>query len=159
MPDVVVRASSEDDVVSAIEVANRLGVPVVPRGGGSGSQGGAVPTEGGIVLDLTGLDRIVDVDETSLTVTAEAGVNGLRLEQELNARGLMLPHYPASVDLATVGGYVAARGSGVLSTRYGKIEDLLLGAARGAPDRRDRGHGPGPPPRRRPRADAALRRL
>ena len=53
-------------------------------------------------------------------------MNGLRLEQELDERGLMLPHYPASVDLATVGGYVAARGSGVLSTRYGKIEDLVL---------------------------------
>ena len=64
------------------------------------------------------------MDEASLTVTAEAGVNGQRLEAELNERGLMLPHYPASVDLATVGGYVAARGSGVLSTRYGKIEDL-----------------------------------
>ena len=126
VPDVVVRASSEDDVVSAIEIANRLRVPVVPRGGGSGSQGGAVPTEGGIVLDLTSLDRIVEIDETSLTVTAEAGLNGLRLEHELNGRGLMLPHYPASVDLATVGGYVAARGSGVLSTRYGKIEDLLV---------------------------------
>jgi alkyldihydroxyacetonephosphate synthase len=126
MPDVVVRPATEADVVATVEVANRLRVPVVPRGGGSGSQGGAVPTEGGIVLDLTRLDEIVELDETSMTVTAEAGVGGLRLEQELNDRGLMLPHYPASVDLATVGGYVAARGSGVLSTRYGKIEDLLL---------------------------------
>src|ERR671910_425276 len=50
----------------------------------------------------------------------------LELEDELNARGLMLPHYPASVEWATVGGYIAARGSGVLSTRYGKIEDLVL---------------------------------
>jgi alkyldihydroxyacetonephosphate synthase len=125
-PDVVVRPASEEDVAATLEVANRRRIPVVPWGGGSGSQGGAVPVEGGIVLDLARLDRIVDVDETSLTVTAEAGVNGLRLEQELNGRGLMLPHYPASVDLATVGGYVAARGSGVLSTRYGKIEDLVL---------------------------------
>jgi alkyldihydroxyacetonephosphate synthase len=126
LPDVVVRPSSEADVVTTLEVANRLRVPVVPRGGGSGSQGGAVPSEGGIVLDLTRLDRIVEVDEASLTVTAEAGLNGLRLEHALNERGLMLPHYPASIDLATVGGYVAARGSGVLSTRYGKIEDLVL---------------------------------
>jgi alkyldihydroxyacetonephosphate synthase len=126
LPDVVVRPSSEADVAATLVVANRLGIPVVPWGGGSGSQGGAVPVEGGIVLDLSRLDRIVDVDEQSLTVTAQAGVNGLRLEQTLNERGLMLPHYPASVDLATVGGYVAARGSGVLSTRYGKIEDLLL---------------------------------
>ena len=125
-PDVVVLAASERDVTATLHVANRHRIPVVPWGGGSGSQGGAVPSEGGIVLDLTGLDRIVDVDERALTVTAEAGVNGLRLENELNERGLMLPHYPASVDLATVGGYVAARGSGVLSTRYGKIEDLVL---------------------------------
>jgi alkyldihydroxyacetonephosphate synthase len=125
-PSVVVVPTSEEDVAATLEVANRRRIPVVPWGGGSGSQGGAVPVEGGIVLDLARLDRIVDVDETSLTVTAEAGVNGLRLEEELNERGLMLPHYPASVDLATVGGYVAARGSGVLSTRYGKIEDLLL---------------------------------
>jgi alkyldihydroxyacetonephosphate synthase len=125
-PDLVVVAASDEEVAATLRVANRHGVPVVPWGGGSGSQGGAVPSEGGIVLDLTGLDRILEVDELSLTVTAEAGVNGLRLERELNERGLMLPHYPASVDLATVGGYVAARGSGVLSTRYGKIEDLVL---------------------------------
>ena len=107
-------------------VADAHGTPVVPWGGGSGTQGGALPIHGGIVIDMTGLDEIIEVDETSLTVTVQAGVNGKRLEAELNARGLMLPHYPASVEWATVGGYIAARGSGVLSTRYGKIEDLLL---------------------------------
>lgn len=126
-PDLVVLAGSHEDVATVLRLANEHRVPVVPWGGGSGSQGGAVLSEGGIALDLKGLDRIVEVDETSLTVTAEAGVNGQHLEEELNGRGLMLPHYPASVDLATVGGYVAARGSGVLSTRYGKIEDLVLG--------------------------------
>ena len=78
------------------------------------------------MLDLRSLDSVLEIDETSMTVTAQAGVNGRRLEAELNERGLMLPHYPASVEWATVGGYIAARGSGVLSTRYGKIEDLLL---------------------------------
>jgi alkyldihydroxyacetonephosphate synthase len=125
-PDLAVRPRTEEEVAAALRIANRHLVPVVPWGGGSGSQGGAIATEGGIVLDLTGLDRIVEVDETSLTVTAQAGVNGARLERELNGRGLMFPHYPASAELATVGGYVAARGSGVLSTRYGKIEDLVL---------------------------------
>ena len=124
--DVAVLPSSEEEVAAVLKLADRHLVPVVPWGGGSGSQGGAVATEGGVVLDLTGLDDVVEVDEHSLTVTAQAGVNGRRLERELNERGLMLPHYPASVDLATVGGYVAARGSGVLSTRYGKIEDLVL---------------------------------
>jgi alkyldihydroxyacetonephosphate synthase len=124
--DLAVLPRTEDEVAATLRLANQHLVPVVPWGGGSGSQGGAVATEGGVVLDLTGLDRVVEVDEQALTVTAEAGVNGRRLELELNERGLMLPHYPASVDLATVGGYVAARGSGVLSTRYGKIEDLVL---------------------------------
>ena len=125
-PDLVVLAGSDEDVATVLQLANQFGVPVVPWGGGSGSQGGAILTHGGIALDLKGLDHIVDVDEESLTVTAEAGVNGQRLEAELNALGLMLPHYPASAELATVGGYVAARGSGVLSTRYGKIEDLVV---------------------------------
>jgi len=126
LPDVAVAPADETGVAAVLRFASQRRIPVVPRGGGSGSQGGAVPVEGGILLDLRRLDRILEVDEESFTVTAEAGVNGLRLERALNERGLMLPHYPASVDLATVGGYVAARGSGVLSTRYGKIEDLVL---------------------------------
>jgi len=126
LPDAAVLPADEAGVAAVLRFANERGLPVVPRGGGSGSQGGAVPVGGGVLLDLTRLDRIVEVDEESLTVAAEAGVNGETLEKELNDRGLMFPHYPASVDLATVGGYVAARGSGVLSTRYGKIEDLVL---------------------------------
>ena len=125
-PQVVVRPRTEKEVAHIVAVADAHGTPVVPWGGGSGTQGGALPIHGGIVIDMTGLDEIIEVDETSLTVTVQAGVNGKHLEAELNARGLMLPHYPASVEWATVGGYIAARGSGVLSTRYGKIEDLLL---------------------------------
>lgn len=125
-PDVVVKPDNDEEVAAVLRIASRHRVPVVPWGGGSGTQGACIPTEGGIVLDLTRMDRIVEIDEQSLTVTAEAGLNGRQLEQELNARGLMLPHYPASSEWATVGGYVAARGSGVLSTRYGKIEDLVL---------------------------------
>ena len=125
-PDVVVTPHSDEEVADVVRIANQHRVPVVPWGGGSGTQGASIPTHGGIVVDLTRMDRIVDIDEDSLTVTAEAGVNGRRLETELNRKGLMLPHYPASAEFATVGGYVAARGSGVLSTRYGKIEDLVI---------------------------------
>src|ERR671917_771020 len=125
-PEIVVRPRTEEDVAAVLAAADEQRTPVVAWGGGSGTQGGALAIHGGIVLDLSSLDRILEVDETSMTVTAQAGVNGRRLEDELNARGLMRPHSPASVDLATVGGYIAARGSGVLSTRYGKIEDLLL---------------------------------
>src|SRR5918996_2885953 len=125
-PDVVVRPRTEEEVATVLEIADEHLLPVVPWGGGSGTQGGALAIHGGIVIDLRSLDQVVEVDETSLTVTVQAGKNGRELEDELNARGLMLPHYPASVEWATVGGYIAARGSGVLSTRYGKIEDLLL---------------------------------
>jgi alkyldihydroxyacetonephosphate synthase len=125
-PDVVVRPRTEEDVATAVAIAHDHRVPVVPWGGGSGTQGGSLPVHGGIVIDLRSLAEVLEVDETSMTVTVQAGKNGRELESELNARGLMLPHYPASVEWATVGGYIAARGSGVLSTRYGKIEDLLL---------------------------------
>jgi alkyldihydroxyacetonephosphate synthase len=125
-PDVVAVPRTEADVAAALRVAAAHDVPVVAWGGGSGTQGGAVPVDGGLVIDLRGLDQILEIDERSLTVTAQAGVNGRELERVLNERGLMLPHYPASSEWATVGGYVAARGSGVLSTRYGKIEDLVL---------------------------------
>lgn len=125
-PDIVVRASSEADISAVLRIADALGAPVVPWGGGSGSQGGAVPQAGGIVLDVRALDEIWEIDEDSMTATVGAGLNGKHFEALLNERGLMFPHYPASAEWATVGGYIAARGSGVLSTKYGKIEDLTV---------------------------------
>jgi hypothetical protein len=124
-PDVVVMPRSEDEVAAALRMAASQNVPVVAWGGGSGTQGGAVPVHGGLVIDLRALDHIVEIDERSLTVTAQAGVNGRALERALNQRGLMLPHYPASSEWATVGGYVAARSSGVLSTRLSGAQELL----------------------------------
>src|ERR1700736_3680506 len=87
-PDVVVKPDSDEEVAAVVRLANHHQVPVVPWGGGSGTQGASIPTHDGIVIDLTGMDRIVDIDEDSLTVTAEAGVNGQRLEAGLNKKGL-----------------------------------------------------------------------
>ena len=94
-------------MATVLRVADAHRVPVVA--GRRSDAGRPVPVSGGVVLDLTRLDRIIDIDERSLTVTCEPGVNGRRLERELNERGLMLPHYLASEEWATVGGYVAAR--------------------------------------------------
>ena len=121
----VVQPRTAAEVASVLEAAVAEGMAIVPRGGGSGSQGGAVPVADEVVLDLSGLDEIVELDETALTVRAQAGVAGLRLEEWLNERGYTFPHYPASLHLAQVGGYLAAKGSGVASTKYGKIEDLV----------------------------------
>ena len=126
LPDAVVSASSDEEVATTLRLASAAGVPVVPRGGGSGVMGAAVPYAGGVVLDVSGMDRVIEVDELSLTATVEAGLNGRAFEALLNERGLSFPHYPASAEWASVGGYVAARGSGVLSSRYGKIEDQVV---------------------------------
>lgn len=126
--DLLGRPSTTEQVAEVVRIADHYRVPVVTRGGGSGTQGGTLAPYGGIALDITDMDRILDVDEKSLTVTVEAGKNGWDLEQELNERGLTLPHYPGSMKHhgATIGGYVAARGSGVVSTKYGKAEDLVM---------------------------------
>jgi alkyldihydroxyacetonephosphate synthase len=126
LPDFVVHPESAAEISKILKVANRFRLPVIPYGGGSGSQGGTVPLFGGIMLDLKKMNRIIRIDEKSLTVTAQAGINGQVLEWELNQRGLTLAHYPASEYGATLGGYIAARGSGTLSTKYGKAEDMVM---------------------------------
>lgn len=125
-PDYVVHPGSVREVSAILRIANRYGLPVVPWGGGSGTQGGGAPIYGGITLDLKRLDELIEINEAAMTVTAQAGINGTHLEWLLNERGLTLPHYPASANCATLGGYLAARGSGTISTKYGKAEDLLM---------------------------------
>jgi len=125
-PDFIVHPSSAEEVAGIMKIAARYQLPVVPWGGGSGSQGGAGPIFGGILLDTKRMNRIIDINENCLTVTAQAGIIGTQLEWALNERGLTLPHYPASANCATLGGYLAPRGSGVISTKYGKAEDLVL---------------------------------
>lgn len=125
--DVVVRPTTTRQVADVIRIASEYRVPVVPRGGGSGTQGGTLALYGGIAVDLTGMDRILEVDTDSMVVTVQAGIDGSVLEKELNARGLTVPHYPGSHHFgATIGGSLAARGSGVVSTKYGKAEQLCL---------------------------------
>lgn len=125
--DFVVRPGSTAEVERVVEIASDYRIPVVPRGGGSGTQGGTFAPYGGVALDLSRMDAILDIDEESLVVTAQAGINGPTLEKSLNERGLTLSHYPGSYHLgATLGGYVAARGSGVVSTKYGKAENQVM---------------------------------
>lgn len=125
-PDYIVHPGSAEDVSEILEVANKYRLPVVPWGGGSGSQGGALPIFGGILLDTKRMNKILSIDEKSLTVTAQAGINIAQLEWAVNEKGLMFPHYAASSNCATLGGALAPRGTGTISTKYGKAEDMLL---------------------------------
>jgi alkyldihydroxyacetonephosphate synthase len=126
LPDFVVLPQTAGEVSRIVKLANVYKIPVIPWGGGSGSQGGIMPVYGGITIDLKRMDRILEINENDQTVTAQTGINGYELECALNARGYTLAHIPASIHSATLGGYIACRGSGVLSTRYGKIEDIIL---------------------------------
>ena len=103
-PDFIVFPESAAEVARIHKLAARHGIPVIPYGGGTGSQGGVVPLYGGIILDLKKMDRIVKIDDASLTVTAQPGINGQRLEWALNKKGFTLAHYPASEYGATLGG-------------------------------------------------------
>ncbi|MEP7291987.1 MAG: FAD-binding oxidoreductase, partial [Chloroflexota bacterium] len=126
-PDVAVKPTTPEQVAEIVQLANARGIPITPWGGGSGVQGAANADRGGIVLDLTALNRVRQIDEKSLVCDVEAGKNVRELEAELNAQGLSFTHLPASAEWATVGGSISARGSGVVSSKYGKIEDHVLG--------------------------------
>src|SRR5262245_27658797 len=126
-PACVVRPRSTAEVATAVRAAQRHAVAVVPYGGGSGVLGGAVPPAGSLVIDLRSMDRLLDVDETALLARAEAGLLGGEYERLVTARGYTTGHYPQSIERATLGGLVATRSAGQFSTKYGNIEDLLLG--------------------------------
>jgi alkyldihydroxyacetonephosphate synthase len=124
----VARPADGAQVAAVLAVCNEARLPVTAAGGRSGVCGASVPVHGGVVLDLTALAGIVDVDATSLVLDVRAGTFGDLLERDLRAdHGATLGHWPQSVALSTVGGWLACRSAGQLSGRYGKIEDIVLG--------------------------------
>jgi alkyldihydroxyacetonephosphate synthase len=127
LADVVVRPTTLDEVVRVVRVCNNARLPLTVTGGRSGVCGAALPVHGGVVLDATALAGIGAVDEVSGVVEVLPGTFGPDLEAHLHPLGLSVGHFPQSFDLATVGGWVGARGAGQFSTRYGKIEDMVVG--------------------------------
>jgi alkyldihydroxyacetonephosphate synthase len=127
-PAAVARPSSSNEVAAVLQVCNQSRVPVTAFAGRSGVCGGSVPLFGGVSLDLTGLEGLIRVDAASLLVDVRAGTFGDAFEGTLRSTyGLTLGHWPQSIALSTVGGWLACRSAGQYSTRYGKIEDLVVG--------------------------------
>jgi alkyldihydroxyacetonephosphate synthase len=124
-PAAVVWPADEEDVRAVVRAAGRARVPLSPLGAASGVVHGTSPGPSWVVLDLKLLDQVA-LDPARGWVTAGAGVVGERLERALNAQGFSVGHFPSSIYCSTVGGWVAARGAGQLSSRYGKIEDLCV---------------------------------
>jgi alkyldihydroxyacetonephosphate synthase len=125
-PDAAVRPQTTEQVAAVVKLANDMNIPITPWGGGSGVQGAANADRGGIVVDLRGMQRLRHLDEQSLVAVIEAGKACRDFEADMNVRGLSFTHYPASTEWATIGGSIGARGSGVLSSKYGKIEEHVL---------------------------------
>ncbi|MCP4868181.1 MAG: FAD-binding oxidoreductase [Proteobacteria bacterium] len=126
-PAAVVRPVDEAAVERVVQVLGRHGVAAVPYGAGSGVCGGAAPLYGGVVVDLKRLDTLDPVDDGSLQVTVGPGLILQTMEERLNDAGYTLGHFPSSIYCCSIGGCVAARGAGQLSSRYGKIEDMVTG--------------------------------
>jgi alkyldihydroxyacetonephosphate synthase len=136
LPAAVVLPSSTEDVATVLSWAQESGTVIVPRGAGSGVSGGAQPPAGAVVLDLSEMDRIVIVDERSQIVHVEAGIRGDQLEAALEPYGLTVGHYPQSLAISSVGGWIAASSAGQASAGFGAIEDRLLGVTAVLPEGR-----------------------
>ena len=130
-PDAVVRPGSAEEVAQVIHACREAEVAVVPFGGGTSVVGGVEPIRdgfaGAVSLDLTRMDRIIEVDRKSLTVKVDPGVFGPTLEARLQARGLTLGHFPQSFEYSTAGGWAATRSASQASTGYGRIDELVEG--------------------------------
>jgi len=126
LPDFVVRPGSAQEVSKVLKIANYYKLPVQTWGGGSGSQGSALPMAGGIILDIKRMNKLISIDTNSGCITAETGMVFQTLEWYANEIGCSLMHIPSCLTCGTVGGALAHRGIGILSTKYGKIDDQCL---------------------------------
>ncbi len=127
MPDAVVFPGSAAEIAALVRLANERRFPVVPRGAGTGRSGGSVPIQGGVVLVLTRLNRILEISKNDLVAVVEPGVILSRLKNAVEAQGLYYPPDPASADFCTIGGNVAECAGGAVAVQYGVTRDYVLG--------------------------------
>lgn len=124
-PLAIVFPRSTGEVVKIVQFGNEHRIPLIPRGGGAGDAGGALPITGGIVVDLKRMDRVLEINEKSLTVRVQPGIIQKHLEEHLNRRGYTMNHFPASFNTSCLGGFISTNGTGVLSSKYGKLSDMV----------------------------------
>jgi len=127
LPDVVIKPSNVEEVSQIVKYAHSKKVPLIPRGASSWGYGGTIPTNGGIVLELIGLKKILDLDEEKETVTVEAGIRWKNLLSFLEGKGFTANVYPSSVPSATIGGWIATGGLGIGSLKYGHLREHVTG--------------------------------
>lgn len=137
VPDAVLYPRGTDEVLSILSFASENGIAVIPFGGGTSVVGSvtadAGPFKSVVSLDMSGMDRLIGLDATDNTATAEAGIYGPALDKALRAQGVTLGHYPQSFEFSTLGGWIAHRGSGQQSGRYGRADKWLVSAKLATP--------------------------
>lgn len=126
-PDVVVSPASTEEVAQIVKIAYREKTPMIARGASSGLAGGTIPEQGGIILNLARMDRILEIDTDNVCVRAQAGVVTLQLQQAVEKAGLFYPPDPASSRQSTIGGNVATNAGGPRCLKYGTTRDYVIG--------------------------------
>ena len=134
VPACVVRPRDSADVQAVVRFAAEHKVAVVPWGLGSGVCGGVEPRPDQILIDMSAMRQVLSIDEDNLLLTVEAGINGLVAEETVAVRGLTIGHWPQSIGISSVGGWVSTRASGQFSTAYGNIEDIVYAIEMVLPD-------------------------
>ncbi len=125
LPDFVVQPKNVDEIVKVIKAANRMKMPVIPRGAASWGFGGVIPTRAGIVLDLSPFRKILTIDTTQKTVTVEAGARWSDIDIMAKKEGLCLMTYPSS-KFSTVGGWISTGGYAINSFKYGHLSQQIV---------------------------------
>ena len=125
-PRAVVWPESVDDVVRLSRFASDRKIPIVPRGAGTGTTGGAVPARGAIVVSFERMSGILEIDTDNLSVVVEPGVINGNLQRELAVHGYFYPPDPASMNFCTIGGNVAENAGGPRAVKYGVTGDYVM---------------------------------
>jgi glycolate oxidase len=126
-PDAAVSPLTAEEVAAVVKVARRFGVPVVPRGAGTGLAGGSVPAEGGIVVNTTMMNLILELDAPNMVAVVQPGVINGQLQAEVEKLGLFYPPDPQSLRQCTIGGNIATTAGGPRCLKYGTTKDYVLG--------------------------------
>src|SRR5438045_6591852 len=121
-----VRARSEADVQHVVRACAELGAAVIPRGAGTGLSGGANATDGCVILDLTRMNKVTEIDPDNLVAVVQAGVVNNDLKAAVAEHGLWYPPDPASAPWSTIGGNVATNAGGLCCVKYGVTRDYVL---------------------------------
>ncbi|MEV9640776.1 glycolate oxidase subunit GlcD [Mammaliicoccus sciuri] len=126
-PDVVVAPNNTGEISAILKICNEHKIPVTPRGSGTNLSAGTTPLHGGVVLLFKHMNQILEIDEENLTVTVQPGVITKNLIDKVEAKGLLYPPDPSSMNISTIGGNINENSGGLRGLKYGVTHDYVLG--------------------------------